>query len=398
LKILQHSPKLGYLGMVTPEPTNIGSRYLRRRILLVSFLLLGLLFVATVTLARTYEARKEELVREWAQEGDSSLAAGKPAEALEDYRNALAYDPDNGSVQLHLAQSLLANDRLQEAHDYFLNLWERTPGSGILNLELARTSAQMGAADQAILYYRTAILGSWDQRPVEQRRSARLELCEYLIANQRIGDAQAEVAGLAADTPPGDVPDITQVGIFFMKVAAPVRALAEFELALKTAPNDAALNDQAGQAAYDAADYAKAEKYLTKALREAPSDRVREMLLTVRQIQDNDPFLAGLSDREKAQRSLDAYRQAYPRFADCSASAGNAQGYEASEIAALSKETSDLKKKINLVSFQEDPELQHQVMHLVFRMEDVTVRICKAPQGLDQALILIGKKHIQSEQ
>ncbi len=320
--------------------------------ILLSFILLGLLFVITVTLSRTYEARKEALVGEWAQEGDSSLAAGKPTVALEDYRNALAYDPESPSVQLHLAQSLLADGRFQEAHTYFLNLWEHSQGSGILNLELARTSARMGAMDQAILYYRTAILGGWDDHPDEQRRSARLELCEYLVANGRTTDAQAEIVGLAADLPPEDASAHAQVGSFFMRVAAPVRALAQFEQALKSTPNDPALNELAGQAAYVAADYAKAEKYLTRALRQAPSDQVREMLLTVHQIQDSDPFMAGLNDHEKARRSLNAYQEASGRFGDCQKSLGNAQGDEASEIAALLKETSDLKTEINLRSLQ----------------------------------------------
>jgi predicted Zn-dependent protease len=396
--MVRRGTNLRYLWNVSGEPSNIGSRYLRQRILLVSFLMLGLLFVATVALARAYEARKETLVREWAQAGDSGLAAGKPDIALADYRNALAYDPDNGPVQLHLAQALLAAGRLQEAHTYFLNLWERTPGSGNLNLELARTSAQMGDPNQAILYYRTAILGSWDQNPEGQRRSARLDLCQYLIANGRTSEAQAEIGELAADTPPSDGRAHSQAGELFTRVGEPTRALAEFEQALKTRPNDSALNERAGQAALDAADYVKAERYLTRALREAPSDQVRKMLVMVREIEENDPFLAGLSDREKARRTLSAYQQASGRFEDCRKRAGGGQGEEATRIATLSREASDLKRKVSLSLFLKDPEMQDQAMQLVFQMEELTASECQAPTGLDEALVQIGKKNLQSEQ
>src|SRR6202043_1399862 len=110
----------------------------QRRVLLLSLVPLGLLFALTATLARTYHVREAGLVQEWSRRGDQDLSAGHPAEALEDFRNALAYDPDNNLIQLRLAEALLADDRLTEARSYFLTLWDRSPGSGEVNLDLAR--------------------------------------------------------------------------------------------------------------------------------------------------------------------------------------------------------------------------------------------------------------------
>ncbi len=105
---------------MTSEPQHIVSRYLQRRVLLLSLILLALLFAITATLARTYHVREEGLAREWSDKGNTDLSSGKPAMALEDFRNSLSYAPDNPVVQLHLAEALLADGRLTEARSYFL--------------------------------------------------------------------------------------------------------------------------------------------------------------------------------------------------------------------------------------------------------------------------------------
>ena len=152
--------------------------------LLLSLLLLALLFAITATLARTYHAREEGLVSEWFQKGNADLAAGKPAQAFEDFRNSLSYGPENPDVQLRLAEALLADGRFTEARSYLLNLWDRAPGSGQVNLDLAHVSMQTGDVDQAIRYFRGAIFGSWEKDPAIQRRKIRLELCEFLLSHR----------------------------------------------------------------------------------------------------------------------------------------------------------------------------------------------------------------------
>jgi Tfp pilus assembly protein PilF len=161
---------------VTPEPQHIVSRYLQQRVLLLSLILLALLFVVTAALARAYHAREDALAKDWADKGNSDLTANKPAMACDDYRNSLSYVPDNPNVQLHLAEALLADGRLTEARSYLANLWDRAPGSGEVNLDLAHVSMRMGDPEQAIRYFRSAILGSWEADSSRQRRKARLQL------------------------------------------------------------------------------------------------------------------------------------------------------------------------------------------------------------------------------
>jgi tetratricopeptide (TPR) repeat protein len=173
----------------------------QRRVLLLSLIPLGLMFALTATLARAYHVREAGLVQKWSRKGDDDMSAGRAAEALEDFRNALAYDPENGQIQLRLAEALLAGGRLTEARSYLLNLWDRSPGSGEVNLDLAHVSMRMGDAEESIRYFRSAIYGSWEKDPAQQRRKTRQELYEFLVSQGRTSEAQAELAGLAADTP-----------------------------------------------------------------------------------------------------------------------------------------------------------------------------------------------------
>ena len=105
-----------------------------------------------------------------------------PREAVADFRNALAYSRDNDLYRLRLAQALMADHRPQEARSHLLSLWEKEPGDGTLNLELARLAAMWGDTPQAVRYYHAAIYGVWPDEPMAHRWQIRFELSEYLLA------------------------------------------------------------------------------------------------------------------------------------------------------------------------------------------------------------------------
>ena len=374
---------------------NIASRYLQQRVLLLSLVPLGLLFALTVTLARTYHAREEGLVQEWFAQGNADLSAGHPGKAIEDFRNALSYDPENNLVQPRLAEALLADGRLAEARSYFLNLWDRTPGSGEVNLDLAHISMRMGDEEQAIRYFRGAINGGWEKEPAQQRRNTRVELCEFLLSQGRTSDAQAEIAGLAADTPAEDAVLHGKTGQLALEAGQSDRALAEFEAALRSAPQQTQWLEDAGKAAFDVGNYAKSETYLARAARENPSDKTLELLDTVRKVQGGDPFLPGLSDEQQAQRSWRAFQQGLERLQQCAGvnGAGQPAAESLSDLQILNKDAQDLKRRVNLQSLGRHSELRNEVMQVVFRIEETTSQACGTPAGADQALILIGKRH-----
>ncbi len=339
------------------ELPNIALRYLQRRVLLLSMIPLGLLFALTVTLARTYHAREDALVHQWFQKGNQDLSAGQPRKAFEDFRNALSYDPENQFVQLRLAEALLADGQLTEARSYLVTLWDRAPGSGEVNYYLAHVSVQMGDLDEAVRYFRAAIYGSWDKDPAQQRRTVRLELCEFLLAHDRIEDAQGELAALAADISPDDADLLEKTGRLLMKAGRPGRALVEFEAELRINPRQSQWLEDAGNAALAAGDYAKAETYLARAERENPSEEGAEMLATARDVLSGDPFQAGLSDEEQAGRTSRAFQQALLRLQQCAGgdAAPAYPGQSLTDMQSLARDAQAMKARVNLRFAEQGP-------------------------------------------
>jgi tetratricopeptide (TPR) repeat protein len=358
-------------------------------------ILLALFFAITAALSRTYHAREEGLVSEWFQKGNADLAAGKPAQAFEDYRNSLAYAPENPDVQLHLAEALLADGRYSEARSYLVNLWDQTPGSGQVNLDLAHVSMQMGDVDQTIRYFHGAILGSWEKDPAVHRRSARLELCEFLLSHRRTNEAQSEIAGLAADTPAENGVLRAENGHLFLRAGEPGMALVEFEAALQINPRQSQWLADAGQVAFEDGDYLKAEAYFSRADRENPSNETHSSLLLVRDILGNDPYLAGLSGDEQARRSLRDFQQGIERLRGCVAvtAISPPSSQLPSDLQFLNQQARDLQKRLSLGFLHKNPELQNDAMLFVFRVENAASRACGGPTGMDQALTLIQKRH-----
>jgi Tfp pilus assembly protein PilF len=375
-------------------PHNIVSRYVERRVFLLSLVLLGLAFLITAALARTYHSREEGLASEWSGRGDSDLAQGRRAQAFEDFQNSLSYNPENPSVQLHLAEALLADGRFTEARSYLANLWERTPGSGQVNLDLAHVSAQSGDADQAIRYFHGSIFGSWETEPAAQRRKVRLELINFLLDHQRASEAQAEIEGLAADTPSDNGMLREENGWLFLKAGEPGKALAEFEAALRTNPRQSAWLADAGQVAFEDGDYLKAESYFSRSDRESPSPEVRTSLLLVRDILGNDPYLAGLSDEEQARRTWNNLQHELERLRNCTESSAKESSLRdlPPAMQSLAKEAEDFLRRVRLTSLENDPDQRNDAMRLVYRIEDASSQTCGTGNSLDQALKLIEKR------
>lgn len=130
----------------------------------------------------------------------------------------------------------MSDHRPQEARAHLLSLWEKEPGDGTLNLELARLAVVWGDTPQAIRYYHAAIYGVWPDNPAEHRLQIRFELSEYLLQHHTVldaKDAQAELVALAAELPPQDAFAQTRLGTLLVQAGLYARALAAFRNALR---------------------------------------------------------------------------------------------------------------------------------------------------------------------
>ncbi|MGE5081667.1 MAG: tetratricopeptide repeat protein, partial [Acidobacteriota bacterium] len=211
-------------------------------------------FVFVAALSRAYRDQQRLLGNRWYQRGVADLSGKRYQAAVTDFRAALLYSRDNYTYQLNLAEALLGMNRRAEASAYFLNLWDRQPEDGLVNLELARIAAQKGQAQQAVRYYHDAVYAVWPTQQEIQRREARLELIELLLRSNAKGQAQAELIALSENANEDPV-QLEVLGDLFMRAQDYEHALGEYRLSLKADGHNAKTLAGAGYAAYELGQY-----------------------------------------------------------------------------------------------------------------------------------------------
>jgi tetratricopeptide (TPR) repeat protein len=369
-----------------------------RRVLLLSLVILVLLFVATSFAARFYHAKEASLAQLWFKRGNQQLQAGQAEAALEDFRNALSYSPDNQQFEFRLAQALVAADRLEEAESYLLALDDHFPGSGPINLELARLEAAEGRADLALNYYQRAVDGVWESNTPVQRRQTQLELCQFLLARRQVRQAQAELLALAADTPPDNVPLRMEVADLLSAAGDWRDALAQFRLVMNREPRNAAALAGAGQAAFETGDFRQARDYLELAVAQNSADsQSKQRLDLVKFILDNDPFQVGLTDRERASRLRLDFAQALYRLKQCAASLNETLAVPApqTDLQTAYADALKLQSQIRARSFEGDPKAMTEAMDLILEIENLARAHCGQLPPEDEALRVIGQRSRQ---
>jgi len=360
----------------------------RRRTLAMLLLLIAPGFAVTATVTRLFHERERAAAAERFARGNAALARGDAAGAVDELRTALSLYHVSPPTRLRLAQALTAAGRPAEARSHLLTLREQQPGNGVINLELARLAAADGDVPAATRYFRDAVEGAWDADTERRRRETRLELAEMLVHVHDLPRAQAELT-LATTDLPDDAAFHVRVARLLSAAGAHERAFEVYRSALALAPKDAAALAGAGAEAVATGRYATARGYLAKALARDPSNaHVRGQLATLSSVAALDPFARGVAARERARRALDAFAYAGARLAACRAESGAPQG---DALGALLDEWHGLEKSVVPKALARDPDLLDRTMDLVFNVEERTRTACGEPQGVDFALLLIGR-------
>jgi len=398
-------------AMVTSDNPAASRRRLRLQpyltlepVLLAALTLLAIVaFVAVSGLSRLYHAQQMSLGSRWFTRGVSDLDAGHFDPAVLEFHTALRYSRDNYSYQLHLAQALLGLNHTSESYAYLINLWEREPENGLVNLLLARLAARDGTTEQVQRYYHNAIYATWPNDRELQRREARIELIEYLLKIKADEQAQSELIALAANL--GDDPaQQIRVGNLFMRAQDYQHALAAYLTALKLDHRNETAMAGAGWAAFETGQYSVAQRYLQSAIDIAPGDaQSRERLKTTELVLQMDPFSRGLSAAHRNRIVVDAFAAAGDRMKSCgispSTTNANSGAKSTGSPAALSSPPNladswaELKPRINERGLERDPDLVESAMDLVFESERETAATCGNTSELDQALLLVAKLH-----
>lgn len=359
-------------------------------------------FSLTTFAARAYHGKQEQFGEEWYQRGEQALRQSRPSEAVEDFRNALAYSRDNDLYRLRLAQALMADNRPQEARTHLLILWEKEPGDGTINLELARLAAMWGDTQQAVRYYHAALYGVWPDEPMAHRWQIRFELAEYLLQRNTIQDtkdAQAELVALAAELPPQDAAGQTRLGTLLLRAGLNARALAAFRAALAAQPNLMSALKGASEAAFRMGEYQTARHYLLPVVAQDPKDQsALEMLNLCELVLKLDPFARGLTSGEQARRAFHDFQLALARAQKCPAPVAAPASRPASQttppaddFSSLLSQADSAKSRVNERVLARNPDLLESTMDLVFKLEKVSSP-CGPASLEDKALGLLAQQ------
>ena len=363
--------------------------YLRQRPVMLALLsvLAVAFFLAVTGLSHAHYAQREALGERWFSRGVADLNARHFDAAVTEFRSALLYSRDNYSYQLNLAEALIGLKRTGEASAYLLNLWDRQPEDGLVNLELARIAAQEGQIDQAVRYYHDAIYATWAADENGQRHAARLELIELLLRNHAQADAQAELIALTESA--GDDPvEQTRIGQLFLKAHADEHALNAFQAVLRSDRYNSVALAGAGQAAFELGQYPLARQYLEAAMAADPNDTQSvDRLKTTELVLNIDPFRRDLSVSQRDRAAMQAFATAGQRMRACAVLIAPGSG------PSLEERWISLEPQITETALRRNPDLVETAMDLVFRIETETSNVCGTPVGTDLALLMIARLH-----
>jgi tetratricopeptide (TPR) repeat protein len=359
--------------------------YLRKEPVILTVLIgIAVIFFLVVSaLARVHEAQRLGLAEQLAAHGATDLEAAQFRPAVENFRIALQYSPDNSAYQLSLAQALIGLNRYDEAQSYLANLRDREPDNGLASLELARVAVKQHQTEQALRFYHNAIYSTWLGSQDETRPKVRLELIHYLIDVHAMQQADAELINLDAEVA-GDPGFQVQIGTMFANVGDHQRALAAYEKALALNPQNANALSGAGAAAFASGQYANAEKYLREAIAARPEDaETADLLKKTETVLHWDPFRQQIPGTERNRIALEIFKTAGKRFEKCTSLTTQQQ--------MLQQNWTKLKPRVTEHALTEDPGLVNAAVNLAFAIEQQTASSCGQSTDADQALLLIAR-------
>jgi tetratricopeptide (TPR) repeat protein len=374
-------------------------------ILLILTVAAAVSFAAVSHLVARFTANQQARGRKLYLVGLADAKAARYDDAIAAFRAALTCDPTNSQYQLSLARALRdSNDprRLDEAESYLLALWQRTPQDAAVNLALARVAAHRGSIEDATRYYHNAMYGVWNSDPDANRSKARIELIQFLLKKGAPDKAESELMALATSSPPDPAARL-QAAQLFEQAQDYAGALAQYEEALRVAPDNLVALTGAGIAAYHSGNYATAQRYLRAAVNDNPQDaNARDLLATADLILRANPFQSHISDAERNRRIAAALAQAEKRLTECAQQTGIDLKVPAtittSPLSSLQTRWTAAKPNLARLRFPAETDLPDTIMDVVFQIERQTSAICGPPQGLDLALLLISQKREAASQ
>lgn len=350
------------------------------------------LFALTLFLFRSFAAHRTELGKRWSDRGRAALQRNQPEQAIDALRTALSYAPGERSYELLLAQALAMGGHTEEAYNYFSGLWDAEPGSGFINLQLARLAAEKKDEWTAVNFYRASIYGTWEGDGAVRRRTVRLELIRYLLKSRDAAAARAELL-VAQGNADDDPAFASQVGSLFEQAGDRTNALDAYKKAAEADPKNPVPLAAAGSLAYSMGEFATARDLLRKALHAEGVEEgheVQDRAGLTDLLQKSDRILElmpsrKLSSEQRVTRLLALRNLAKKRLGVCSAMPQGLppqlQEINVSWTAALKADTR--------AALLRDSSRQDQLLQRIFATESQADGLCGPATGDDALVVLL---------
>ncbi len=360
--------------------------------MLIALALLAIgVFVFTRKMAAKEQQFDARVAAIWYQEGERQLSSGQVEKAIDSFRKATTDALGNRTYTLALANALAAGNHDAEAEQTLLRLRESDPEDAEINLQLARLAAKRGDVEDAAHYYQNALYGRWTGTQVDERKQqVRIELVRFLIGRQRRNIALSELLILETELPPSAAAYV-EVARLFMQAGDAQHALKNYAKAIELDKNNLDALTEAGEVAFHLGNYQQADEYLKAALELNPEvQRTRDLLSVAEMVLSDDPLEPHLAKQESQERLLRGFQQARQRLEGCLSQTADSQ--QNTELAALSERARSLESELHSKR-PPDAELTRSGVELIYSIEKAVSATCGKPQGLDEALLLIGQKH-----
>jgi len=373
-------------------------RVLNRQIFLL--IALAVIAIGVFAFTRRVAAKEQQMDARtaaiWYKEGERQLGSGQIEKAIESFRKATTDALGDRTYALALANALAAGDHDAEAEQSLLRLRESDPEDAGINLQLARMAAKRGDVPDAVRYYQNALYGRWAGSQVDEReRQLRIELIRFLLGHQQRTMALSELLILEIELPPSAAAHV-EAARFFLEAGDTQHALKNYAEAVELDKNNVDALTEAGEAAFRLRDYPKADQYLKAALELNPApQKTRQLLSVTEMVLSDDPLDRHLTDRERQERLLLGFEQARQRLESCLSQTSD--GHGTAELVGLEDQALGLEPELHSKR-PPDSELIRSGTELIYAIEKATSAACGEPQGLDQALLLIGQKHSGAQQ
>jgi tetratricopeptide (TPR) repeat protein len=236
-------------------------------------------------------------------DGNTLLAAGKPADAAEHFSAALAIDRTNVNYALALGEAKRRDGKLDDAETILKTLLERAENDGAVNLAMAQVKVGEGKTGEAKAYFHRAIYGRWGADSVARRAESRFALIDLLVKSGGGRDLLAELLPLE-EVSADSIALQRRLGGWFLLAGSPARAANVFREVLRRDPKDAAAYSGMGEAALAQGNFRTARADFAEALALQPDDSLVTVRLALSDtLLTMDPTARGLGTANQYARS-----------------------------------------------------------------------------------------------